>query len=190
MKYAYIRVSTKSQSIDRQLKAFKDIQDIEVFIDKYSGKEVSKLPRLNELLKVFEEGDKLYITDIDRLGRDALGVLNILKILEDKGVKLHIINSPFRTVDFKDYNTMFMLQMQVITAEFYRKAMLSVQKGGISSAKELGRYKRPKKTKLKKQDEILELIKKGFNNSETAKILGVSRQHVINVLRKKGEDNA
>ena len=190
MKYGYARVSTAKQNLDRQLKAFEGVALDNIFIDKQSGKKALELSNLNKMIDILNPNDTVYITDIDRLGRDALGVLTILKQFEDKEIRLHILNSPFKRVDFKDHITMFNLQIQVITADFYRKNMLATQKGGIKEAKAKGIYKRPKKTKLKREDEILELIKKGFNNSETAKILGVSRQHVINVLRKKGEDNA
>ena len=184
MKYGYARVSTTKQNLDRQLKAFEGLTLDEVFTDKYSGKKVSELQELNKMIETLKPNDTVYITDIDRLGRDVLGVLTILKQFEDKKIRLHILNSPFKRVDFEDHITMFNLQIQVITADFYRKNMLATQQAGIGGAKERGVYKRPKKDKLKRQDEIIELIEKGFNKSHVAKMLGVSRQHVNNVLKK------
>ena len=42
MKYAYIRVSTKDQHLDRQIEAIKEYRPDEVFADKMSGKDFDR----------------------------------------------------------------------------------------------------------------------------------------------------
>lgn len=183
MKYGYIRVSTKEQETKRQYNSMSRIAIDKFYEDKMSGKDISQLPNLKKLLDVVKPNDTIYIDTIDRLGRDTLGVLTILKDMENRGVKLSIVNSPFKIIDFNNHNVMFSISMQVLIADFNRKQMLEVQKRGIAVAKEMGKYKKPKKEKKLKQDEIMELYSKGFNKSHIAKILDVSRIHVINTIK-------
>ena len=71
MKYAYIRVSTKDQNIDRQVEAMKEagIDKSKMFIDKQSGKDF-ELMNYEKMLRKLKAGDEVYIKSIDRLGRN------------------------------------------------------------------------------------------------------------------------
>lgn len=70
--YAYARVSTLDQHLERQLQAFKDagynLADKNIFKDKQSGKDMNR-PGVQELLQRLKPGDTLVIQDLDRLGR-------------------------------------------------------------------------------------------------------------------------
>lgn len=92
MKFAYIRVSTKSQSYARQLELLKErVAEIEpenIFCEKQSGATIDKRGELKRLLSVLREGDIVYVHSIDRLGRNLLDILNIVKILDEKKVRL------------------------------------------------------------------------------------------------------
>ena len=70
-KYGYVRVSTKGQSIDRQLEKLKalGVTDADIFIDKISGATFSR-PSYLSLRELISHGDILYIDSIDRLGRN------------------------------------------------------------------------------------------------------------------------
>ena len=73
MIYAYVRVSSLDQNLERQLEAIKkeypDIKAEHVFADKQSGKDFNR-PKYQEMKSVLREGDLLIIKSIDRLGRD------------------------------------------------------------------------------------------------------------------------
>ena len=92
MKFAYIRVSTKSQSYARQLELLKervpDIEDKNIFSEKQSGASLDKREELKRLLSILREGDVVYVHSIDRLGRNLLDILNIVKTLDEKKVRL------------------------------------------------------------------------------------------------------
>lgn len=70
-KYAYIRVSSKDQNIDRQVEAMRNIGILEknMYIDRQSGKNFNR-KQYQSLLKQLNSNDELYIKSIDRLGRD------------------------------------------------------------------------------------------------------------------------
>ena len=68
--YAYIRVSSMTQSIDRQLEDIKtfNLCKKNIYIDKESGKDF-KRKRYQSLIKKLKKNDLLIIKSIDRLGR-------------------------------------------------------------------------------------------------------------------------
>ena len=71
MVYAYGRVSTREQNLDRQLAAFREygVPPENFFVDKQSGKDFDR-PAYQSMLKVLEAGDTIVIKSIDRLGRN------------------------------------------------------------------------------------------------------------------------
>lgn len=71
MKYAYIRISSSDQNIDRQILDLEkyDIPSKNIFIDKESGKDFNRV-NYKKLKRKLKEGDVLYIKAIDRLGRN------------------------------------------------------------------------------------------------------------------------
>ena len=69
--YAYIRVSTKQQKIDRQCEEIKklNIDDKFIYIDKESGKDFER-PNYQKLIKKIKKDDLLIIKSIDHLERN------------------------------------------------------------------------------------------------------------------------
>lgn len=74
--YAYIRVSTKEQNIDRQLLALEqyNIPAKNIYCDYQSGKDFDR-PAYKRLLKKLRPSDVLIIKSIDRLGRNYNDIL-------------------------------------------------------------------------------------------------------------------
>lgn len=74
--YAYVRVSTKEQNIDRQLIALSqfNIPRKNIFCDYQSGKDFDR-PAYKKLMKKLKGGDVLIIKSIDRLGRNYEEIL-------------------------------------------------------------------------------------------------------------------
>ena len=70
-KYGYARVSTKEQNTDRQITSLIEagLNKNQIFEDKKSGKDFER-PSYQKLLEKLKKGDVLYITEIDRLGRN------------------------------------------------------------------------------------------------------------------------
>lgn len=87
MNIAYIRVSTVDQNEDRQLKALEKEDIKKYFIENVSAKD-TKRPKLLEMIEFARENDVIYIKDFSRLARSTQDLLNIVKQLDEKGVKL------------------------------------------------------------------------------------------------------
>ena len=71
--FAYVRVSTKDQNIERQLMALEpyDIPGENIYCDYQSGKDFER-PAYKEMIKRLQQGDLLIIKSIDRLGRTIM----------------------------------------------------------------------------------------------------------------------
>lgn len=77
MKLGYIRVSSKDQNPERQIKKMRDlnIEDRYMFIDKSSGKNFTR-PQYQAMLLIIREGDIIYLDALDRLGRNYMGIID------------------------------------------------------------------------------------------------------------------
>jgi len=87
MNIAYIRVSTIDQNEERQIKAMEKENIKKYFTEKVSAKE-TKRPMLMEMIEFARESDVILIKDFSRLARSTQDLLNIVKQLDEKGVKL------------------------------------------------------------------------------------------------------
>jgi DNA invertase Pin-like site-specific DNA recombinase len=94
--YGYIRVSSIDQCEDRQIIAMteKGIPPENIFTDKQSGKDFERVSYKN-LAKKLCSGDLLYISSIDRLGRNYEEIQNQWRVLtKEKGVDIAVIDMP------------------------------------------------------------------------------------------------
>lgn len=76
-RYAYIRVSTKEQNIDRQILALQpyNVAERNIYCDYQSGKDFER-PAYQKLIKRLRAGDLLIVKSIDRLGRNYNDILS------------------------------------------------------------------------------------------------------------------
>lgn len=149
--YAYCRVSTKEQNLDRQIIAMKElgIPDNCIYSDKMSGKNFDR-KYWNRLYRKLREGDVLVIKSIDRLGRDYEGIGNMWKrLVFNKKVIIKVLDMPILTMT--DNNLMnrllsdIILQLLAYVAQTERDNLLQRQAEGIEAAKRRGvQFGRPK----------------------------------------------
>ena len=137
MNIAYIRVSTIDQNEERQIKAMEREDIKKYFKEKVSAKD-AKRPKLLEMLEFAREGDVIVIKDFSRLARSTQDLLNIVKQLTDKGVKLRSLKE---NLDTDTSTGKLMLTMIGAINEFERANMLERQREGIAIAKSKGIYK-------------------------------------------------
>ena len=149
MKYAYIRVSTKDQNIDRQVEAMKEagIDKSKMFIDKQSGKDF-ELMNYEKMLRKLKAGDEVYIKSIDRLGRNYDEIIEQWRILtKDKDVDASVLDFPLLDTKNKingltgKFIADLVLQILSYVAEQERINIRSRQRQGIEIAKAAGKYK-------------------------------------------------
>ena len=153
MLYGYMRVSTKEQNLDRQMKSLVDfgvpVENIKS--DKESGKDFNRdnyqLLR-NEILR---EGDILVVKELDRLGRNKDMLKKELDYFKSKGVRVKILNIPTTLMDIDkgqewiiDMINNIIIEVLGAVAEEERNKIKSRQAEGIAAAKEKGvKFGRP-----------------------------------------------
>jgi len=81
----YIRVSSKSQNLDRQLEVMRKHNIEKVFQEKVSAKDTNR-EQLKELLKYIREKDVVYVESYSRLARSTADLLRLLDEFNKKGV--------------------------------------------------------------------------------------------------------
>lgn len=144
MKLAYIRVSTVEQNEARQLEAMRNYGIEKYFTEKVSAKDTNR-PKLKELLEFAREGDTIHVHDFSRLARSTKDLLDIVELLNAKGV--HLISNK-ENIDTSTPTGKLMLTMIGAIAEFERQNMLDRQREGIAIAKKNGKYKGGKRKKI------------------------------------------
>ena len=96
MIFAYIRVSTKQQKIDRQYEEIKElgVDDKHIYIDKESGKDFDRT-NYQKLIRKIKKDDLLIIKSIDRLGRNYHMILDEwARITKTIGADIKVIDMP------------------------------------------------------------------------------------------------
>ena len=145
-KYGYIRVSSKDQNPERQIRALQDCQipRENMYLDKLSGKDFER-PAYRRLLKKLKRGDVLVIKSIDRLGRDYGEILEQWRLItKEKGAFIRVIDMPLLNTDYNHENLTgvfisdLVLQILAYVAETERSFIKQRQAEGIAAAKEKG----------------------------------------------------
>ena len=96
--YGYARVSTEVQDLTRQLKALTNagVEPKNIFKDIGSGKDFNRIEYQKLVNQTLKAGDTLYITSIDRLGRDMKAIEQEYQtIVELRQCKLISLEEPF-----------------------------------------------------------------------------------------------
>jgi DNA invertase Pin-like site-specific DNA recombinase len=142
-KIAYIRVSTVEQDDTRQKEALKMHNIDKCFIEKASAKDTNR-PQLQAMLDYVRENDVIYVKDFSRLARSTKDLLEIVEILNNKGVKLISLKE---NLDSNTPTGKLMLTMIGAIYEFERTNLLERQREGIAIARKNGKYKGRKEIK-------------------------------------------
>ena len=195
MIFAYIRVSTKQQKIDRQYEEIKElgVDDKHIYIDKESGKDFDRT-NYQKLIRKIKKDDLLIIKSIDRLGRNYHMILDEwARITKTIGADIKVIDMPLLDTRIEGRNLVgkfisdIVLQVLSFVAENERTNIKQRQAEGIRIAKEKGvKFGRPNKILPSNTDEILsKYINHEINNIEAAKIIGVSRGTFFRLVKAK-----
>ena len=137
----YVRVSSYDQNPDRQLE--NETLD-RVFTDKASGKDVNR-PQLEEMIQFVREGDTVVVHSLDRLARNLDDLRNLVKNLNDRGVKIQFVKEGLTFTGEDSPMSNLLLSVMGAFAEFERALIKERQREGIELAKKRGVYKGRKK---------------------------------------------
>lgn len=195
MIYAYIRVSTRHQNIDRQYEEIKalDIDDRHIYIDKESGKDFDRT-KYQKLIKKLKKDDLLIVKSIDRLGRNYHMILDEwARITKTIGADIRVLDMPLLDTRIEGKNLVgkfisdIVLQVLSFVAENERINIKQRQAEGIRIAKEKGvKFGRPKVILPPNTNDILDkYINRELTNTVAAQLIGVSRGTFFRLVKDK-----
>ena len=95
MIYGYCRISTKQQSIDRQIRNIKDMYSDAIIVEEiFTGTKVEGRKEFNKLLSKVKTGDTIVFDSVSRMSRNADEGFKLYEELYNKGIELVFIKEP------------------------------------------------------------------------------------------------
>ena len=93
--YAYCRISTQSQSIERQIRNAKELYPDAIVVEEvYTGTKLDGRTKWNNLYKNLKAGDTVVFDSVSRMSRNSEEGFNLYKELFNKGIELIFIKEP------------------------------------------------------------------------------------------------
>lgn len=181
MNIAYIRVSTVEQNEARQVAAMTNYNIDKVFQEKVSAKDIDRT-KLREMLDFARDGDTIYIADFSRLARSTKDLLELVELLESKGVQLVSIKE---NIDTATATGRLMLKMISAINDFERENMLERQREGIAIAKAKGKYKGRREVDIPDfKRHYNRYMNREVSKSKLANELGISRPTLDKLIKE------
>ncbi len=195
----FARVSTGAQEYDRQLNELSALAESNgwsveaVFAEKISGaKANTERTELMNMISYVESNhiDKVLVTELSRLGRDTLQVLEVIEMLNKKEISLYIQNYAIETLTKEGkVNAMsqFLITILAEVARMERKTIRERVESGYNNYRanggKVGRktgYKKAEEAMKTQYIEEIKLLRKGYSLRNISKLTGTS----INTIRK------
>lgn len=204
--FGYARVSVDTQDLTRQLKALVNagVEPQNIFKDIGSGKDFNRIEYQKLVNNTLKAGDTLYITSIDRLGRDMKAIEQEYKVITElRQCKLISIEEPFLSSSsdeiMNELLRPILLKFLSWVAERERKEMLNRQKQAYNSMKKdwkgrlisnktgkvMGRPKKYIDLTKEQRDKVEEWINGTRSCLSVAKELGISRTTLYRIREEE-----
>lgn len=151
MNVGYIRVSSETQNYDRQYMTLSDKVD-KIFSEKKTGRTLEGRTELRELIDYVRAGDTVYVSSIDRLGRNLIDILTASGELDKKGVNIVSIKEGIDTS--KEIGRMYMV-IAGILAEVELSLINERTAEGRAVAKMEGRSGGRPRIKIRESQKVL-----------------------------------
>jgi putative DNA-invertase from lambdoid prophage Rac len=191
--FAYMRVSTdnKGQTTDNQRKLLTDAGfAIDEFFseDGVSGSmKAFERPAFSAMMDKAKTGDTVIVVAVDRLGRNAVDILNVIEEFKARGVKLRV--QQFDGVDLTSPTGKMLVTVMAALAEMEKNMLIERTKAGLERTKAAGtRLGRP----LTIHPTILRSMKErkvaGLSLDQLAAAYSVPRNTIHRNLKEWGDN--
>ena len=182
MIYGYARVSTATQgrdgnSLEEQVAALTSYGCQEIIQEAFSGKTMER-PAFTALLAKLKATDTLVVTKLDRFARTAIDGVQTVRILFERGVKVHILNMGLVE------NTLtgnLILTVMLAFAEYERGMIVERTQTGKSVARQNPDFKdgRPRKYTDAQIQLALDLLESGKSYGQVRHMTGISKSTLV-----------
>lgn len=183
--YIYTRVSTTEQDLASQMQGIykycekNGITKFEIFKDTKSGSTSWRSREVNKIISNCEKGDRLIISELSRIGRSTLDVLDFLQEALKVGIEVIAVKNNI-TFDGGIQATIFATVLGLcseIERDFIRLRTIEGMAKAKANGSKIGRPKgiQGKKKLDEKGAEMLKLVAAGVSDTAIARLLNVSR---------------
>jgi DNA invertase Pin-like site-specific DNA recombinase len=199
MVYGYLRVSTDKQNAEAQKIGILQLADKEnVKVDKWICEIVSGIKKissrsLGELLSEMREGDILITSEISRLARSSLQVMNILNEMMEKKCQLWTVKESYKLgADISSTILAFCFSLSAqlerdLISQRTKESLMRKKAEGIKLGRPKGYVVKNKKLSGK-EDEIKNLLRHGVSKRAISRLMGVHHTTVTSYIREKKLD--
>jgi putative DNA-invertase from lambdoid prophage Rac len=184
--YAYIRVSTDKQDLDNQRYAITEFctergyDEPRWVNDVVSGSKALGDRKIGKLLDELVSGDVLIVSEVSRLSRRLLDVMEVLKLCISRGITIHTVKEGYEFKD--DINSQVMAFAFGLAAEIERRlisqrtkeALARKRAEGVVLGRPLGSHRHEQLKLHGKDDLILSYMEKNVSRAAIARMLDVN----------------
>jgi len=192
---AYLRISTVDQDIEKnkadilKLANEKQLGNVEFVEEKISGTVSWKKRKIFEIINNAQSGDVIIVSELSRLGRSMLEIMEILSIISEKKLSLYSVKGDWHLND--SMQSKIIAMVFAMASEIERELISSRTKEALRAKKaqgiKLGRPKGTGKSKLDKfKPEIEALLANGSTQKFIAQRYGTTEANLYNWLLKHG----
>lgn len=173
MLVGYARVSTDDQNLNLQRDALSQAGCERLFEDQLSGAKAER-PGLQQALQYARNGDTLVVWRLDRLSRSLRDLIEMVALLEGKGIGLRSLHE---AIDTQTSGGKLIFHIFGALAEFERNLIRERTQAGLQAARARGRKGgRPKALNKDKQALAVKLYdEKKHTVVQICEMMGVSK---------------
>ena len=181
------RCSTDIQDQERQVLALEKAGATKIYGDKITGtSDFNSRPELKKCLEEMQSGDTLLISELSRLSRSFLGMVNEVSKLIERGIHIKTLDGRLDTTAMPKEITMLIVSILGYAASQELEQIKSRTAEGRAVAKSRG-VKFGMKRKYDKH-QIAEIMKKremGEGYGTIGRAMGISRHTVASIVKRE-----
>jgi len=183
------RCSTDLQDQERQVLALKEAGATEIYGDFITGvSDFSARPELTKCLEAMESGDVLLVSELSRLSRSFLGMVNEVSKLIERGIHIKTLDKRLDTTAMPKEITMLIVSILGYAASQELEQIKSRTAEGRAVAKSRGvKFGAKRKYNQHQIQEIMSKRNEGQGYGTIARALGMSRATIQTIVKRELE---
>ena len=196
---AYLRISTNRQHLENQRDEIERFAAARGFVidkmynDIVSGKKHSKERKLGDILKRLKSGDTLIVTEISRLSRTLIDIMNIIHQCIEREITLHSTKEGYtfeNNLNSKILGFAFGLVAEIernLISARTKEALALRKANGMILGRPVGSAPK-RKILVDNHEDLMQMLNRGMPYRLVGKKLGVSVCTIDRYLRSLRED--
>jgi DNA invertase Pin-like site-specific DNA recombinase len=183
----YARVSSVGQNLDSQLDALQKAGCKKTFSDKMTGSRMDR-PGWDQLMEYVRPGDVLVVTELSRMTRSLMHLLETVQLLDKRQVNLVSLRE---NIDTSTAIGRCFLSMMGAIHQMERELRAERASAGRASAKARGKTGgRPRTDIVKLRDAKVLYDNSGKTADEVCKVVGVGRRRFFAYLAQQRDQTS